>query len=267
MFRTLLRPDEKWFFDHHGFLILPQVISPAEVVRMKALGEVWHTLELADLPPPLTSTADTNPQYPADIARWINRIEYGDEIFQRLVLNPQIMRVVIALTQGCPTLVDTALTRNTTGSADIQFHQVTGGYHWREEEPFADFLNAAVSLVDVPEGTGFVCMPGSHKDRYPAPGGLTIYAGSPSVVNLPLRAGDAVVFTESLRHGARRWTAPYPRFTIFNRYKAGECEGRPLPAYRHLVSPEVYELGQSMPMGQTKQVVARLLAELAGPAA
>lgn len=259
MFSALLTEDEKWFFDHHGFLILRQVVSPSDVAQMREIGLRWHSLPLAELPPPLTSTSDMHYQEHPNIARWINRIEYGDEVFQRLVLNREILRVVIALTHGYPTLVDTALTKNTTASDDIHFHQVPGGYRIREGEPFADFVNAGISLVNVPPGTGFVCIPGSHKDHYPAPESLAIYDDSPSVWNVSVRAGDCVLFTEALRHGARRWTESSPRLTIFNRYRAGVCEGRPIPAHRAKVSDDVYELGQSMEFGQQKQVVRRFL--------
>ena len=67
-----------------------------------------------------------------------------------------------------------------------------------------DFLNAGVSLVDVPEGNGFVCLPGSHKRNFTPK--LSIYDGPPTVINVPVSAGDAVIFTEALMHGARRWT-------------------------------------------------------------
>jgi len=47
--------------------------------------------------------------------------------------------------------------------------------------------------------------------------------GSPyryTVQNICPKAGTAIIFTEALRHGIRKWEAPYPRLTVFNRYKA-----------------------------------------------
>ena len=38
--------------------------------------------------------------------------------------------------------------------------------------------------------------------------------------NLAVKAGDCIVFTEALRHAILRWDAPYPRLTVFNRYRA-----------------------------------------------
>ena len=101
----MLTPEEKWYFDHHGFLILRKVVPEQDIDNMIALGQKWHSMKLGDLPKPLTSTADTHPDYSPTIARWINNIQYGDQVFQKLVLNSEIMRVIISLTKGRPTLL------------------------------------------------------------------------------------------------------------------------------------------------------------------
>ncbi len=258
----MLTPHEEWFFDHHGFIILRKVVPSEDIEQMIELGNRWHNMTLDELPPPLTSTSrkgDTSPT----IAHWINHIQYGDPVFQRLVLNREIMRVIIALTRATPCLVDCALTKNYTTSDDIHFHAAGQDYNVDESGPRAGFLNAATSLVDVPEGTGFVCLLGSHKRNFDPPDDISIYDGPPTVINVPVNAGDCVIFTEALYHGARRWTETYPRYTIFNRYiDKGSHNNLPIETHRHLISPEVYELEQPAIHGQRKQVVERLLSEL-----
>ncbi|MDD9974076.1 MAG: hypothetical protein OXU27_08720, partial [Candidatus Poribacteria bacterium] len=91
----MLTPHEKWFFDHHGFIILRKVVPPEDIQRMIELGNQWHDTSLDELPAPLTSTSRTGDHSPT-IAHWINHIQYGDPVFQRLVLNREIMRVIIA---------------------------------------------------------------------------------------------------------------------------------------------------------------------------
>ena len=268
----MLTPDEKWYFDHHGFLILRQVVPPADIERMIQLGHQWHAMALDELPPPLTSTADTHPDYSPTIARWINHVQYGDPLFQGLVLNREIMRVVIALTQGHPVLVDTALTKNYRESDDIHFHAAGQEYEVSDGAPYAGFLNAGISLVDVPAGTGFVCLLGSHKrnfeplmDPHTGQVGISIYDETPTVVNIPVNAGDCLIFTEALYHGARRWTEDYPRFTIFNRYRvnlptAGPIENyKHLEPYRYLIPNEVYELQQPANAEKLKPLVQRII--------
>lgn len=255
----MLTPHEKWFFDHHGFLILRKVVASEEVERMIQLGNEWHAMPLEALPPPLTSTSRTGATSPT-IAHWINHVQYGDPVFQRLVLNPEILRVVIALTRGTPCLVDCALTKNYETSDDIHFHAAGQDYSVEGAAPRAGFINTGISLVDVPPGTGFVCLPGSHKRNFEPPETLSIYDDPPTVINIPVNAGDCLIFTEALYHGGRRWTESYPRYTVFNRYiDNGSHNALPIETHKHLISEAVYELEQPAVQGQTKQVVKRIL--------
>ncbi len=83
------------------------------------------------------------------------------------------------------------------------------------------------------------------------------------MINVPVNAGDCVIFTEALYHGARKWTEDYPRFTVFNRYiDNGSHGGLPKEDHKFLISDEVYELEQPAVQGQQKQVVQRILNDL-----
>ena len=65
----MLSPEEKWFFDHHGYILLKDVVPEADIPRMIELGDRWHEMTLDQLPPPLTSTALINPQASPTLAR------------------------------------------------------------------------------------------------------------------------------------------------------------------------------------------------------
>jgi hypothetical protein len=74
------------------------------------------------------------------------------------------------------------------------------------------------ALVDHPAGTGgFACVPGSHKSAF------TIPHPPPAAVvqEVPLAAGDVVVFTEALAHATLTWSAPYERRTLLYKYSPG----------------------------------------------
>lgn len=268
----MLSDQEKWLFDLHGFLVLKQVVSPEDVQRMLELAEEWHALDDADLPPPLITYRDSSTK--RSTARAINRVEYVDEVFQRLALNREIMRVVLALTGNSPQLLQLALTKNTRENDDIQFHQgATGGlrnpandYQAANGQVFATFLNAAISLVDVPPGAGgFVCIPGSHKSNFPYPEEIGIYDDPPTVCNVQVQAGDCVLFTELLRHGGRRWTLETPRHTVFARYGTSYASwspgAGPLEEYRDRLPDDLYELMQMRGFQSRKRVVQCLLDE------
>ena len=98
----MLTEAEKWSFDLHGYLVLKGAVPQADVKRMVELCDTWHSLDDSELPPPLRSyhDANTKPSTP----RSINNVPYADEVFQRLVLNREIMRVVLALTGNSPQL-------------------------------------------------------------------------------------------------------------------------------------------------------------------
>ncbi len=257
----MLTPEEQWFFDHHGFIHLRGVVPPEDIARMIELADAWHDMALEELPPPLTSTSRSG-QHSPTIAHWINHVQYGDPAFQRLALNRDIMRVIIALTRETPCLVDCALTKNYSTSDDIAFHAAGKDYGIADGCPRAGFLNAGVSLVDVPAGTGFVCLPGSHKRNFEPPT-ISIYDGPPTVINVPVGAGDAVIFTEALLHGARRWTLDTPRYTVFNRYiDEGSHGALPIESHRHQIPDELYELEQPAVRGQQKGVVKRIIDDL-----
>lgn len=268
----MLTDEEKWRFDLHGYLVLKGAVSPQDVRRMVELSDDWHAREDTDLPEPLTTYRDasTKPTTP----RSINQVEYADEVFQRLVLNAEILRVVLALTDNSPQHLGCALTQNTKESDALAFHGgVSGGlrnpandYQAADGRVFATFLNAGVSLVDVPKGTGFVCIPGSHKSHFARPANVDITDGPPVVDNVSVQAGDVVLFTEALCHGALRWTQETPRRTVFVRYGTSYASwspgAAPLPAYKDRIPEELYELKQMASFRHRKKVVQRLLQEM-----
>jgi hypothetical protein len=268
----MLTEEEKWRFDLLGYIVLKGAVPQEDVRRMVELCDIWHALPDSELPPPLRSYSD--PETHPKLARSIVNAHYGDEVFQRLVLNREIMRCVLGLTGNRPQLLAASLTRNTKESEDIGFHGgFTGGlrnpandYQASNGEVFATFLNAAVSLVDVPPGAGFVCVPGSHKSNFSKPPHITIYHDPPEVVNVTPKAGDVVLFTEALCHGARPWTLDDPRRTVFVRYSTSYASWSPgvgpIEEHRDKLSDEVYELHQVAGFQHQKQVVTRILAEL-----
>ena len=84
------------------------------------------------------------------------------------------------------------------------------------------------ALVDhIPGRGGFLCVPGSHKANFPTPARV-----EPGVaVEVPMLAGDVVVFTEALTHGTASWQAQQQRRTLLYKYSPGNS------AWSHEVWP------------------------------
>ena len=269
----MLSDTEKWLFDLHGYLVLKQAVSAEDVDEMVELCDAWDAMADDDLPEPVQRYRDdsTGPT----TARTVCGPDYVSDVFARLVLNREIMRVVLALTDNCPKHLNVCLTRNTVDSDDIPLHGgFTGGIHnpasmyqAANGRIFATFLNAAVSLVDVPEESGFVCIPGSHKSEFTMPPGVDQNSAAPVVVSPSVDAGDVVLFTETLCHGGRRWTrADEPRRTAFIRYSTSYASfsptAKPIEEFRDRISEELYELKQTSSVHHRKKVVTRLLEEM-----
>ena len=96
-------------------------------------------------------------------------------------------------------------------------------FHFRGGQMYNGLTVVSWALVDIPaDQGGFTCIPGSHKANYPCPRTIRTYESNPGcVVQVPMRAGDAVIFTEALTHGTHPWTAPHHRRSLLFKYAPG----------------------------------------------
>jgi hypothetical protein len=79
------------------------------------------------------------------------------------------------------------------------------------------------ALTAAPPGQGgFVCIPGSHKANYACPPQIKNVSHRPDcVVDVPLQAGDVLIFTEALTHGTHPWRAAHQRRALLYKYAPG----------------------------------------------
>jgi Phytanoyl-CoA dioxygenase (PhyH) len=84
------------------------------------------------------------------------------------------------------------------------------------------------ALVDhLPGRGGFLCVPGSHKANFPTPSRIA----ASMAIEVPMEAGDVVIFTEALTHGTAGWQGPRQRRTLLYKYSPGNS------AWSHEVWP------------------------------
>jgi hypothetical protein len=268
----MLSTYEKWHFDLMGYIVLPQAVPSNDIDRMRELGLEWAQKPDEELPPPL-ATYGKSAFDPSKI-RPLNFVEYVDPVFQRALLNPQIMRIVLALTDNSPQVLLSSLQIYPTGSDAGGLHNGSEGgirnpandYQAAGESVFATFLNVGICVSDSCSGDGFVCVPGSHKSNFRCPDDITVDTPAPLVIAPQLYAGDVVVFTELLRHGGRGWTQPDPRMVLYTRYSTSYASWsvgyRAKPEYADMLPAELVELMEPMGFQGQKKVVGRLLEEL-----
>lgn len=64
----------------------------------------------------------------------------------------------------------------------------------------------------------FFCIPGSHRGNFPIPENIGAISNHSMVRHIPLRAGDALIFSEALVHGTCAVNCSGPRRAVFARY-------------------------------------------------
>jgi len=201
----MLTQEERWYFDLKGYMVVRQAVPDEDVRAMRKQMEIWFEADrngVAFHPPVRTNHTPNKPW-------WIYNVHYDNEVFQRLTINREILRVTRGLTMNKPRLYDVVANRLTKETDEIELHGgFTGGfrephvgYQVANEEIFCSFINVAISLVDVPAGAGFVCIPGSHKSNFQYPEDITVNHGPPTVANIAAAAGDVIFAATGVTDG------------------------------------------------------------------
>ena len=211
----------------------------------------------------------------------LNNVQYGDRIFERLSLNEKVMRVVMGLMWNRPRLFNCALVlqkqrriaegekerlhRDTSGfEFPDGFHNPHNDYQVGNGQIYSNYVNTAITLVDVPEDNGFMCIPGTHKSRIKLPTTLDIDNEWAPAITFELKAGDCLVFSPRLMHGTKFWKVDDPRRVVFNRYQFSfyfnENYNLPIEAHRDRISADQYELEsiQRSEKGFAKRILTKL---------
>jgi hypothetical protein len=203
-----LTDEERYSFDVQGFLVRRGVLGAAELAALHA------AIDDLGLPPP---------------GETIQSQRFSDHLanasaFQRLIDHPAVFDVVVELC-GAHVRLDHAYgIVMAPGTSGLGLH---GGatpfdpaqyYLVRDGSIRCGLVAVQWALVDHPVGGGgFCCVPGSHKASFAMPE----RPHSGLAVEVPLAAGDLVVFTEALTHGTLTWRGPEIRRTLLYKYSPG----------------------------------------------
>jgi hypothetical protein len=210
---------ERFRFDLQGFLVRPGALSPGDVAALNA------AVDVLGLPFPGPDIASQRFTDFLPVARR----------FRDLIDHPAVLEIVRE-TCGPNVRLDHAYgIVMTRGTAGLGLHG--GGtpfdpaQHYRVDAGRirTGLVAAQWALVDHPPGGGgFVCLPGSHKSGFQLPPTFD----RELAVEVPLRAGDVVVFTEALTHGTLPWQGVRERRTLVLKYSPGNS------AFSHVTWPE-----------------------------
>jgi hypothetical protein len=199
---------ERYFFDLYGYIVRSEALSPDEVDALNAAVDRLGVPEAGES---------------LESQRFVGFLE-RDQVFRDLIDHEAILEPVLEMC-GPKARLDHAygivMSPDTSGlglHGGGTPHDPAQYYEVRGNRMYNGLVSVQWALVDHRAGDGgFCCIPGSHRANFARP------AGHPAswVVDVPLLAGDVVIFTEGLTHGTSTWRAPYPRRSLLFKYAPG----------------------------------------------
>lgn len=218
-----MTPEESLIFDHQGYLILRNVLSTEEVLELNALAD------------------ERMPWQPETDSKRIRQAFFFCQwglIFQRLIDHPKILPYLVELV-GRKFRLDHDYTMFMDQGCPGNYLHGLVPYEWEDKYDFEDFwyrkrpdgsIYAGLTVVtwclsDAVSGDGgFGLIPGSHRDRTLAhlPDDVIHLRRIPDCIVQPtLKAGDVVIFTETLMHCTLPWHAKHERRVLLLKYLPG----------------------------------------------
>lgn len=241
--------EQRYLFDVQGYLHIKGALSTEEVRTARAAAERYIDTPPQELPPGF------------EIEGRLHKHGFAfDPALQALTLHSSIWPLVRELTNEKPRLVSGTLqvSRYELQDEATRLHCAREDWGWessrfecRDGRIFTDHIVVFPYLTDVlPGDGGVVVLPGSHKAHFTRPehlfNGGSLEDGSlpEGLLNLTPAAGDMVVISESLTHGALPWNArDRQRIILVLRYRPQTVAAGALPD--EIVArllPEVREL-------------------------
>ena len=205
--------EQRYLLDLWGYLHIRNAFAGEELAAAREAAERYVHSEPKDLP--------------AGFAVEGKRCLHGfafDPALERLATHPSIWPIMKEITRGRPRLTSGTLQidRPDPENKPLHFHCARDDYGWdamrwdvRDGRVFCNHIVAFPYLTDVNPGDGgLLVVPGSHKSNFERPrtlfddGMVEDWQDLPEgVVNVTPRAGDVVIMSESVTHGALPWRA------------------------------------------------------------
>ena len=206
-----LTAEEKFLFDLRGFLVVKNVLSEAECEALIRLADAAWPRQDEDGP-----------------YRRFDGISTWGRPFVDLMDDDRLLPYLVDLV-GSRLRIDHAYCIFARKNASA--HHLHGGpwryegdhwYRYHDGVMRNGLTVATWNLTDAGPGSGgFVCVPGSHKTNFlpHVPRDVVRFERDVDwVVQPPMAAGDVLIFTEALIHGAAPWTADHERRTLLYKY-------------------------------------------------
>ena len=228
-----MTPNERYLFDLQGYLFLPQVLPIALVQRLNAEIDKLETLDDGEAAAlgimrkyhDQFETSEKD-EFPANRSRDYdcNVLRLGGPV-EELIDCPKTLTYIEAMISE-PLRLDVCMFMSRNHGRSSSLHHGYAEllayceYAFGAGEFKCVSVKVAYALTDVAiEEGAFAVIPGSHKSNFDNPIAGQIPDENHSLIETcPCKAGDAVIFTEDLTHGALVNRSNKTRRTIFISY-------------------------------------------------
>lgn len=231
-----MNETERYLFDLNGYLVVKQLLSPTEVAALNA------AIDDRGVPGLLESTRYVHTGFP-EMAGNLDPLAGPVDLYHDLLLNwgkelrdlvdhPRLIPYLEALLGDALRLDHCYGIFMRSGAGHDTPHHLHNGatpfdpsqyYLVRGDRMFNGLVVASFALSDASRADGGFCViPGSHKANFPLPAEIAaITDATPPVVHVSVEAGDLVLFTEALTHGAIPWSGRHDRRAVLYKYCPG----------------------------------------------
>jgi hypothetical protein len=266
--------EQRYFFDLTGYLHLKNVLSPEELQAAQEAADRYIRMRPEEWPPGFGGDLER-----PDFTPYKNGFAF-DKALEALALHPTTWPILMEFTDGRPRFGSGTLAHNRHGH---WFHPLHAGWtpvkrpdtrrYYIEDSKIrvTDFI-FFFYLTDVfPGDGGLIVLPGSHKTTFTKPanifyqddydnGGYIADDVPPGVANLTPHAGDVLIISERLIHGALNWKPKdRDRRFLIMRYNLQHTVTGSLEPFseeiRARLSPETLELIALAPYNHVKEIV------------
>ena len=195
-----LSDEERYAFDVTGFLVLENLLTP------KAVDEVRSSLEAAfSNPSPEVKRQQNGPEI-----ELLNVVECGG-VLEDLLASDRLVKTMEELIWGSQIRLvasraihrEPGITGEITQGGLADPRRYTRYRSFLEGEMRCLMVSCLIALDDTDGDGGFSVIPASHKSNFPHPYPQADLERVAALRDLPLAAGSAVVFSESLSHAMK----------------------------------------------------------------
>lgn len=271
-----MTPEQKYLFDLTGYLKIPGVLRGADLDHAQDAAQRYIDTPRSEVPDGFEINLER------EHFDWYHHAFAFDKALEAITMNPVTWPLILELTRRKPRL---SLGNMMVNGHSAPFHGLHSGgrsnrpdiwrYFVREGSIYCSDLICFVYLTEVREGDGgFIAVPGSHKANFKMPTDM-FYPGShtddgynddfnssevpPGIASFPVEAGDAILTTERVTHGALSWT-PEDRDRRFLTLRYSTQYYSPRDSFpdgvKAKLSPETLELIQAAPFKHTKGIAS-----------